>query len=176
MQNPAKNSDPSAIFSFSNKSPQASLGTINLRRSIVQVLDEFDHQLSIQAIRTSIDVSATIETEIDGSLFCQALRSLCHHAITSMPNGGELVITVYADAGGIEVEVADSRSGYISEEQQARLRSYRKTTGERDQDDIADACHFAEVHNGSVRVQNCPEGGVAFTIHLPSPKTLRSAA
>ena len=117
-----------------------------------------------------------MEAEIDGAIFCSTLRSLCGDAISSMKQGGELSLIVHADRSGVELEIADSRTGYISKEKESWLQSGFDSATHRSQDALADLRHFAATHGGSVKVQNCPEGGAAFTIYLPSTKSVRHAA
>ena len=163
-------------FPVSSNFQRGPIATTNLRRAILQVVDEFDYQLSVQGIQISVDVSPSVEAEIDGTMFCSTLRSFCGDAISSMKQGGELSLIVYADRSGIELEIADSRTGYISKEKESWLQSGFDSATHRSQDALADLRHFAATHGGSVKVQNCPEGGAAFTIYLPSTKSVRHAA
>ena len=88
-----------------------------------------------------------------------------------MPSGGELVFTSVVQDRALELEIADSRQGY--------LQSPWIYSNSEHQDETAalqPVCQFVAIHGGLVKAQNCPEGGVAFTIHLPLAKALRSAA
>ncbi len=170
------NSFKEQIFPFITNAQRKSTSTTNLRRAILQVLDEFDLKISSQGIQTSVDVPESVEADIDGAMFCSTLRTVCRDAISSMETGGELSLTVYADRNGIEFEIADSRSGYLSTEKEHWIKSTSSSESESSRNAIANAQHFATTHGGSLKVQNCPEGGAAFTICLPSSIAVRHAA
>ena len=170
------NSFKEQIFPFITNAQRESTSTTNLRRAILQVLDEFDQKISSQGIQTSVDVPESVEADIDGAMFCSVLRTVCRDAIGSMETGGELSLTVYADPNGIELEIADSRSGHLSTKKEYWIQSNLDPGSQNSRDVIADAHHFATTHGGSLKVQNCPEGGAAFTICLPSSIAVRNAA
>ena len=147
---------------------------LNLCDFVRRVLEPFAEQISAQSISLCIDVPANLQFAMDGPLFKQALKCLCEEAVRNMPDGGELVITAVEQDQGIELEVADSRSDHLKSP-----RPFGGIGGRRDQtfpDNLHPVYQFAALHEGFVREQNCPEGGVAFTIHLPLNKAMRSAA
>ena len=117
------NSFKEQIFPFITNAQRESTSTTNLRRAILQVLDEFDQKISSQGIQTSVDVPESVEADIDGAMFCSVLRTVCRDAIGSMETGGELSLTVYADPNGIELEIADSRSGHLSTKKEYWIQS-----------------------------------------------------
>jgi len=170
------NSFKEQIFPFITNAQRRSTSTTNLRRAILQVLDEFDQKISVQGIQTSVDVPESVEADIDGAMFCSVLRTLCRDSIGSMETGGELSLIVYADPNGIELEIADSRSGCLSAEKEYWIQSDPGSESESSRGAIKGAHDFATTHGGSLKVQNCPEGGAAFTIFLPSSIAVRNAA
>lgn len=138
------------------------LTRVNVQKSITSVMEELSDQLSQQGVDVTIDASSAIRVSADFETFCSALRCLCQNAIRCMPSGGELVVTVYADPLGVEVEVADSRTETVK-------------WGE-PSSDIKQVAQFAQSHGGFLSCRNCPEGGAAYTMYLPVPNSLRSAA
>ena len=151
--------------------PATTSMTFNIRDSVDRVLETFDRQLSAQSITLSINISADLRFAMDGPLFERAIRCLCEQSVHGMPNGGELVITAVVQDQGIELEIADSRRDYIESP-----RLFGRQTDRISTDTLIPVHYFAAAHGGAVRAQNCPEGGIAFTIHLPLTKALRSAA
>ena len=151
--------------------PATTSVTFSIRGSVDRVLETFDRQLSAQSITLSVDISAELRFAVDESLFERAVRCLCEQSVHGMPNGGELVITAVVQDQGIELEIADSRRDYIK-----YPRLFGRQKDQISTDTLIPVHYFATAHGGFVRAHNCPEGGVAFTIHLPFPKALRSAA
>ena len=149
----------------------AETSTSRLKDTLNRVLETFKRQLSSQAITLTVDVCDSLCCSLDELLFERAVRCLCEQSIHGMPCGGELVITAVEGTDDIELEIADSRNDYI-----ASPRIFDGQSNQTFTDTLIPVHYFVATHGGSVRVQNCPEGGVAFTIHLPLSQALRSAA
>ena len=149
----------------------AQTSTSRLKDTLNRVLGTFKRQLSSQAITLSVAVCDSLCYSLDELLFERAVRCLCEQSIHGMPCGGELVITAVEGTNDIELEIADSRNDYI-----ASPRIFDGQSNQTFTDTLIPVHYFVATHGGSVRVQNCPEGGVAFTIHLPLSQALRSAA
>ncbi len=143
----------------------------NIKGSINRILNTFSRQLSAQAITLSVDICPELHYSMDEALFERAVRCLCEQSIHGMPYGGELVITAVRQDQGIELEIADSRRDHVDSPRLFDSQSNQTFT-----DTLIPVHYFVALYGGFVRVQNCPEGGVAFTIHLPLAKALRSAA
>tara|TARA_Y100001978_G_scaffold76290_1_gene68484 strand:+ start:301 stop:813 length:513 start_codon:yes stop_codon:yes gene_type:complete len=168
ISNSNKNKDPLPVLLAGTFEAKAS--TSQLRDSVNRILETLSGQLSEQAITLNVDICDSLRYALNASLFERAVRCLCEQSIHGMPCGGELIITAVEQADGIDLEIADSRNDYIE--------SPRLLDGQSDQTftELIPVHYFVAVHGGTVRVQNCPEGGVAFTIHLPFSQALRSAA
>ena len=149
----------------------AKTSTSNLKDSVRRVLETFSDQLSAQAITLSVDICDDLRYSMDEPLFERAVRCLCEQSVHGMPCGGELVITAVRQDEGIELEIADSRHDHIESP-----RLFDSQSNETFKDTLIPVHYFVALHGGFVRVQNCPEGGVAFTIYLPFSQALRSAA
>jgi len=169
MSDPNETTDQ--IYAFCEAARGKTLGSLNVQDTVNHVLKTLDEQLTCHRVNSIVDIPQQLNLATDRSLFKAAINCLCAQAIQSMPRGGEVVITAVAQDQAIELEVADSRNEYV---QSPRL------CGNQEFQDETDALHpvyqFVAIHGGLVRTQNCPEGGVAFTIHLPLVKALRSAA
>jgi signal transduction histidine kinase len=84
-----------------------------------------------------------------------------------MPNGGELAVIAHSGATYVELEISDSGPGLSDE---VRSRAYKPLLATRDDAKSLGLSFVHDValaHGGDVTVQNCPEGGTAFTIRIP---------
>ena len=169
MSDSDENKEPLPVLLAGTFTAEAS--TLQMKDSVSRVLKTFSRQLSAQAITLTVDIPESLHYALDAPLFERAIRCLCEQSIHGMPCGGELIVTAVSQAEGIELEIADSRNDYIESPRYFDGQSNQTFT-----ETLIPVHYFVAIHGGSVRVQNCPEGGVAFTIHLPFSQALRSAA
>ena len=141
-----------------------------------------------------IDVPVDQAIQADPVLIRRALEPLVRRAFESaaQPDSGrevpslrEVVVTSVDLGDAIEIEVADSGAGLSD-----AVRRWLCDAGDRPQADefqapslpegagLALAAVRAAVARlgGSLRAANCPEGGVAITLRLPSRQSRRMAA
>ncbi len=134
---------------------------------IEEVCESIGPQLDAQAIRVATDVAPDTQLNADREMFRRAILNLVLNALDVMTEGGELVITSFSGPKGFELEVADSGPG-IDIEQLPRLFEPFYTTKDSGTGlGLAIVHRIAETHGGQVTACNCPEGGAAFTIHIP---------
>lgn len=158
-----------------NRDPQR--GPCRLRQLVSEVCDSLKPQLAAQNVDTSIDIGATLEVSADREMLRRAVLNLLLNALDAMPQGGELVITGCPGLhGGIDLEIADSGPGVEPEQRRRLFEPFFSTKQGGTGLGLAIVGRVAEAHGGHVRVQNCPEGGAAFTIHLPRIALLQEAA
>lgn len=125
-------------------------------------------QLSAQGIRTSLDVPAGTALRADREMLRRAVLNLVLNALDVMPAGGELAITAWSSRQGLELEVADSGPGVSPAVRNRVFEPFFTTKSRGTGLGLAIVYRIAEVHGGDVNVLNCPEGGAAFTLRLPS--------
>jgi signal transduction histidine kinase len=121
--------------------------------------------------RVDIEVDAPPYTMIraDRGQMERALQRLLEGALAATPAGGEIIVTTYSDDDGVELEVADSSSGYVQQ-----LSCQTSDGPESAWDNVAGQDAWSEVRRivanqgGQISVADCPEGGVAFTIQFPN--------
>lgn len=135
---------------------------------LAEVCDSLAPQLTAQGIRMEIDARRDIVARADRSMLRRALLNLILNAMDAMTGGGTLTVTACSVADGLDIEVADSGPGLADG---ARLRVFEPfftTKSDGTGLGLAIVQRIAEVHGGYASASNCPEGGAAFTIHLPS--------
>lgn len=83
------------------------------------------------------------------------------------PDGGEIRVHVFRDAGSVGVVVSDDGSG-IDDRTRARLFEPHFTTKPTGHGFGLAVCHrVVENHGGSIRVESAPGAGATFTVRLP---------
>jgi signal transduction histidine kinase len=132
-----------------------------------EVCDSLAPQFDAQGVDVEIDIPPSTVLVGDREILRRAVLNLVLNALDVMPRGGELVITSYQSSKGFELEVADSGPG-LSDEQKRRVFEPFYSTKETGTGlGLSVVAHAAEAHGGRVTAVNCPEGGAAFTIHVP---------
>lgn len=94
-----------------------------------------------------VDIAADIRLPVDSPSLCQLLDSLIRQSLIEMPDGGELTITGYQTATGVEIELADTGRDVVRRPCKLPM--------------------IAAAMSADVLWQNCPQGGAAVTLSIP---------
>ena len=124
-------------------------------------------QLGAQGIDLDIDVPPNTLLNADREMVRRAALNLILNAVDAMPHGGSLVVTSYESPTGFELEIADSGPGLSEEVKRKLFEPFYSTKSNGTGLGLAVVYHVAEAHGGTVTAVNCPEGGAAFTLHIP---------
>lgn len=161
------------LLSFtSDRQPQYRLFAIG--QLVGEVCDSIAPQLAAQDISIDLDAPEHLTTFADRDMLRRALLNLILNSVDAMAGGGTLAITCCESHNGVEIEVADSGPG-LGDEKQRIFEPFFTTKSDGTGLGLAIVQRIAEAHAGRVWASNCPEGGAAFTIHLPH-RTLEAAA
>ncbi len=134
---------------------------------IADLVQSLEPQLNAQNIRTRVDCPATLIASVDPDMLRRSLLNLVLNAVDALPAGGELVITVCFTSAGLEIEVADSGPGVPAPLAERLFEPFFTTKTGGTGLGLAIVERIAAAHGGRVTVQNCPEGGAAFTLIVP---------
>jgi signal transduction histidine kinase len=148
---------------------------VNVQELVAEVLSGLTVRLESQQIETLIDVSQAPRVRADRDLLRRALSNLALNAIEAMPAGGRLYVSSHEGAHGFELEVADSGRGLCDEARRRAFSPFFSTKTGGTGLGLAIVDRIAEKHGGTCLAQNCPDGGAAFTLRIPTRK-LRAAA
>jgi signal transduction histidine kinase len=146
------------------------LRTFFLRRLVEEVCGSLAPQLAAQAITAVVDVRKQLLATADREMLRRALLNLALNALDAMPGGGTLTLTAVATSRGLELEVADSGTGLSDDAKGRAFEPFFTTKRGGTGLGLAIVYRIAEVHGGRVTMENCPDGGAAFTIWLPQPQ------
>lgn len=120
-------------------------------RNLLVLVESVTAPLLIQhptPVCLEMDVDLELPIPCDPQQAADLITALSRQALDAMPDGGDLTVTACQTASGIELEIADS--GADAEQR---------------------GCHHpiaAAAINAELTWQNCPQGGVAVTIHFPA--------
>jgi two-component system phosphate regulon sensor histidine kinase PhoR len=123
--------------------------------------------------RVEVTIAAGVDTvRADPAKLHDALRNLVANAITYSPEGSRIGVDVTSDAGRVTIAVSDEGPGIPDEDLTRVFERFYRVDKSRARDPggtglgLAIVKHLVELHGGSVRVENRPEGGARFVITL----------
>ncbi|HEV2969630.1 MAG TPA: ATP-binding protein [Pirellulales bacterium] len=148
---------------------------IEVRNLVEEVLGSLAPQFVAQSIETILDVPHQQMVTADREMLRRAVLNLSLNALDAMPDGGRLFITTYFGPDGLELEIADTGPGLSEQAQRRAFEPFFTTKSNGTGLGLAIVDRIAEVHGGDVAAANCPEGGAAFTIRIPT-RRLEAAA
>jgi len=151
------------------------LSSVLLRPMFTEMVASLAPQLSAQGVHVALEVPAAMVVQADGEALRRAMLNLVLNAVDAMPAGGDLTVTAVASSSAIEIEVADDGPGLSDEARRRAFEPFFTTKASGIGLGLAIVHRLVESHGGSVLAQNCPEGGAAFTIRLPSRLAQRAA-
>ena len=158
----------------SDRDPQSR--TFSLRGLIDDVCSSLAPQLSAQAIETVADVPKETWITADQDMLRRAVLNLTLNAIDAMPDGGTLLATSVSTPEGIELEIADTGPGLSEEATRRAFEPFFTTKCGGTGLGLAIVSRIVEAHGGRITVMNCPDGGAAFTLHIPQAAAQEAAA
>ncbi len=146
---------------------------VSLRELVRETCESLTTRQQSAEVTVKLDISPLHTVMADRDLMKRAVQNLVRHALASMPDGGELVITSYDGSDAIELEIADSGPTLDSE---VRRRIFEPFGASKDLESglgLAVVRHIALDHGGSASAVTCPEGGTAFTLRFPHAVQMR---
>ncbi len=112
-----------------------------------------------------------VRADVDHDQIHSVLVNLLLNALDAMPQGGRLEIEMWpAVAGAVLLRVADSGPGIPADVMGRLFEPFVSTKPTGTGLGLSISRRIIEEHDGTIRVQNRPEGGACFTIRLPQPE------
>ena len=147
-------------------------GVEGLVQSCVAVLRP---RAEAKGVALGIDVAETLpELDLDPARIAQALGNLLDNAFTHTPEGGRVMVSAQASAGGVEVAVADTGTGIAPEDLKRVFDRFYRADPSRARSSggtglgLTIARRLVEAHGGSIEVESVVGQGSRFTISLPA--------
>lgn len=164
-----------------SKSQQPQFKAISLQRLelatlLVDVTNAYTEAFEKKGIDVELDVPHNLWVELDGVLMRDAFRKLIDNAMEAMPSGGTLTITSLIGRGGLEIEFADSGIGVSDELKERLFEPFATTKHDHAGLGLSMVRDIVTSHQGTIDVNDCPDGGTALTLSLPRRTNARMAA
>ncbi|MBX9792261.1 MAG: HAMP domain-containing histidine kinase [Pirellulales bacterium] len=141
---------------------------VAVRTLMEELLATHTEQLTRLRVWVTLDVPQSEFVLADRQLLSRALAQLLLNAAEAMPGGGGIEITSYKGIGHYEIEVADNGQGLTDDARHRAFEPQFTTKPGSAGLGLALVQRVAQAHGGSVSAMNCPDGGAAFTLRLPS--------
>lgn len=133
------------------------------------ICDSLQPQFAAQNIAVTVKVDPTTETHADPDMLRRAVLNLVLNALDAMPTGGTLDVSAKSQAGACAITVADHGPGLPPDTLARLFEPFFTTKNTGTGLGLAIVERIAESHSGRITAENRPEGGAAFTLHLPRP-------
>ncbi len=121
-----------------------------------------------QELTLDADEAADYRLVGDAASLATLLQNAVGNALQYTPDGGQIQVSLQAEAERLRLQVADSGPG-VPAEQRAQLfeRFYRQGGGEGAGLGLSIIARIAELHGASVRLEHSPLGGLCLCVELP---------
>lgn len=149
---------------------------LELASLILEVVSSYAEQLERRDIEVDLDVPQNLWVEIDNVLMREAFRKLIDNAIEAMPSGGCLTVTSLISRSDLEIEFADTGCGVSDELKERLFEPFSTTKHDHAGLGLSMVREIVNSHEGTIVVDDCPEGGTAFTLCMPVRNVSRQAA
>lgn len=144
--------------------PSTDLPEFDISDLLQEVCDALERESLRRRVPIEVDAPPYTMVHGDRRQLRVLLIRLIGNAVSASPAGSQIVVTTYSAADGVEVEVADDRSesvelllgaGLAAGAEDARPLSWSEVQ------QIVAGC------GAQISAADCPEGGVAMTVHFP---------
>ena len=142
--------------------------TVKLDAMVQDICGDLSPQLAAQSVNAQLDIPQDFCLRGDQGMLRRAILNLVLNAIDVMPSGGDILVTACSHTNGVDIEVADSGPGIAESSRAQVFEPFFTTKQDGTGLGLAIVQRIAEAHGGDVEATNCPEGGAAFTISIPS--------
>lgn len=158
-------------FSEFSKMPQPQFGSVDLNRTVQNVVRLFHAQLNGPG-RAPIECKLELSSEMqpiaaDPELLHRAISNLALNAMDAMPDGGTLILRTRASADRVTLEISDTGSGLTSEECERLFTPYYTSKAHGTGLGLAIVQSVVSDHGGKISVRSEPGRGATFLIELP---------
>ena len=143
--------------------------------------------LAERAAKAGVNFRVAIQPDLprlraDELKFRQVLLNLASNAIKFTPKGGEVTLSVHADARGLVVAVSDTGVGMKSEDIPLALEPFRQVGDDQRHKQqgtglgLPLAKAFVELHDGIFEIASEPQRGTTITVTFPPERLCRAPA
>jgi len=150
------------------------LSPCDLRSLCAAVTGDLERAFEAKRQNVTIDIAPDAATvQADQAKLHDVLRNLVENANNYTPEGAGIRISTSAADGQIHIDVSDSGPGIPAEDVSRVFERFYRVDKSRSRPGgtglgLAIVRHLVELHGGTVRAANRPEGGARFVVSLPA--------
>jgi two-component system sensor histidine kinase PilS (NtrC family) len=133
------------------------------------VLTLLEHRELPPSLKIVRDYPPSLPWCVDAHRLRQAVWNLCLNAVQAMPDGGELVVSAAADAGGLHIAVSDTGEGIAPEDLPHVFEPFYSTRPGGSGLGLALVHRVVQDHGGEVEVRSAPGRSTTVRLSLPAP-------
>jgi hypothetical protein len=139
---------------------QANDTRLDVRQTVATIIECLNRPLEASSIRLEVDIEDGIDVPNSERSFVRAIDQLIRFAMLRCEHEGELLVSARVCQDRIDFEVADSGAPLDQWDRAEPMKAYPF--------EVERARRLVALLGGKVTAVNCPQGGVAWTISLPS--------
>ena len=121
------------------------------------------------ACRVSIEIDAPPHTMIHAHRdpLRQAIEGLLTATFAASPVGSDVVLTTFSDEMGVELEIAAGGSFLVDGASSVGSLADGRLSGDNWQSTWSEIRRIITRDGAEISMADCPDGGLAFTLHFP---------
>jgi signal transduction histidine kinase len=156
--------------------------TTDMVKLIEQTMVLLERELNKYRISVELQIEEVPQIQAIGNQLQQVLLNLLINARQAMPDGGQLIIRLYADDQFVNLAVRDFGTGIPRDKLKKIFQPYFSTKDGPDESGkggtglgLASCKNIIEAHSGKIRVESMVGKGTCFTLKLPTGQKQPSA-
>jgi len=148
--------------------------TTDMVKLIEQTMVLLERELNKYRISVELQIGEVPQIQAIGNQLQQVLLNLLINARQAMPDGGQLIVRLYADDKFVNLAVRDFGTGIPKDKLKKIFQPYFSTKDGPDESGkggtglgLASCKNIIEAHGGKIRVESMVGKGTCFTLKLP---------
>lgn len=149
--------------------------TTDMVKLIEQTMVLLERELNKYRISVELQIEEVPQIQAIGNQLQQVLLNLLINARQAMPDGGQLIVRLYADDKFVNLAVRDFGTGIPQDKLKKIFQPYFSTKDGPDESGkggtglgLASCKNIIEAHSGKIRVESMVGKGTCFTLKLPT--------
>ena len=149
--------------------------TTDMVKLIEQTMVLLERELNKYRISVELQIEEVPQIQAIGNQLQQVLLNLLINARQAMPDGGQLIVRLYADDQFVNLAVRDFGTGIPQDKLKKIFQPYFSTKDGPDESGkggtglgLASCKNIIEAHGGKIRVESMVGKGTCFTLKLPT--------
>ena len=145
---------------------------------VYDVINQLKDQMKSKPVNVALKENLPL-FKLDYGLVSQILHNLLHNAITHIPKYAVITVRASCRHDKLVLIVEDTGEGFPEKEKEKVFRKFyrlKKASPGGTGLGLSIVKGFVEAMNGSIMLENMPEGGAIFTVEIPSELSYVSSA